>query len=135
MKNGSIIIITAFLLGCVGPSEADHGLVENMPAIINTTSAFSFILRGDNYSSENTIELSFNLQQGQNLASSLIVTEYKGNDTTLIKLEDDSGGEIYKYLIIGDITKLNTAESIEPKKAMITTKNFTGILDWSVTVE
>jgi len=56
MKNVFIIIVTTFFIGCVGPSEANHGLVENMPAVINTTSAFSFILRADNYSSENTIE-------------------------------------------------------------------------------
>ena len=135
MKNVFIIIVTTFFIGCVGPSEADHGLVKNMPAIINTTSAFSFILRADNYSSENTIELSFNLPEGQNLASSLIVTETKGNDTTLIKLEDDGGGEIYKYSIISDIAELNTTASTQPKKAMIITKNFTGILDWSVTVK
>ena len=133
MKNGSIIFITAFFLGCVGPSEADHGLVENIPAIINTTSAFSFILRGDNYSSENSIELSFNLQEGKNLASSLIVTESKSNDTTLIKLEDEDGGEIYKYSIIGDLTQLNTSSTTKPTKATVITKNFTGILDWSLT--
>jgi hypothetical protein len=133
MKNSSIIIFTALFLSCVGPSEADHGLVKNMPAIINTTSAFSFILRGDNYSSENSIELSFNLQEGKNLASSLIVTESKGNDTTLIKLEDEDGGEIYKYSIIGDLTQLNTSSTTKPTKATVITKNFTGILDWSLT--
>ena len=134
MKN-SLIFITAFFLGCVGPSEADHGLVENMPAIINTSSAFSFILRGDNYSSENSIELSFSLPEGQNLASGLIVTEYKGNDTTLIRLEDEAGDEIYNYSINGDITELNTSSTSKPKKAIIITKNFTGILDWSVTAD
>ena len=134
MKN-SLIFITAFFLGCVGPSEADHGLVENMPAIINTSSAFSFILRADNYSSENSIELSFSLPEGQNLASGLIVTEYKGNDTTLIRLEDDAGDEIYKYSINGDITELNTSSTSKPKKAIIITKNFTGILDWSITAD
>ena len=134
MKN-SLIFLTAFFLGCVGPSEADHGLVENMPAIINTSSAFSFILRGDNYSSENSIELSFSLPEGQNLASGLIVTEYKGNDTTLIRLEDEVGDEIYKYSINGDITELNTSSTSKPKKAIIITKNFTGILDWSVTAD
>jgi len=134
MKN-SLIFLTAFFLGCVGPSEADHGLVENLPAIINTSSAFSFILRADNYSSENSIELSFSLPEGQNLASGLIVTEYKGNDTTLIRLEDDAGDEIYKYLINGDITELNTSSTSKPKKAIIITKNFTGILDWSVTAD
>ncbi|MBS00925.1 MAG: hypothetical protein CMG37_05860 [Candidatus Marinimicrobia bacterium] len=134
MKN-SLIFLTAFFLSCVGPSEADHGLVENMPAIINTSSAFSFILRADNYSSENSIELSFSLPEGQNLASGLIVTEYKGNDTTLIRLEDDAGDEIYKYSINGDITELNTSSTSKPKKAIIITKNFTGILDWSVTAD
>ena len=134
MKN-SLIFLTAFFLGCVGPSEADHGLVENMPAIINTSSAFSFILRGDNYSSENSIELSFSLPEGQNLASGLIVTEYKGNDTTLIRLEDEAGDEIYNYSINGDITELNTSSTSKPKKAIIITKNFTGILDWSVTAD
>ena len=134
MKN-SLFFITAFFLGCVGPSEADHGLVENLPAIINTSSAFSFILRADNYSSENSIELSFSLPEGQNLASGLIVTEYKGNDTTLIRLEDDAGDEIYKYSINGDITELNTSSTSKPKKAIIITKNFTGILDWSVTAD
>ena len=134
MKN-SLIFITAFFLGCVGPSEADHGLVENLPAIINTSSAFSFILRADNYSSENSIELSFSLPEGQNLASGLIVTEYKGNDTTLIRLEDDAGDEIYKYSINSDITELNTSSTSKPKKAIIITKNFTGILDWSVTAD
>ena len=134
MKN-SLIFITAFFLGCVGPSEADHGLVENLPAIINTSSAFSFILRGDNYSSENSIELSFSLPEGQNLASGLIVTEYKGNDTTLIRLEDEAGDEIYNYSINGDITELNTSSTSKPKKAIIITKNFSGILDWSVTAD
>jgi len=134
MKN-SLIFITAFFLGCVGPSEADHGLVENLPAIINTSSAFSFILRADNYSSENSIELSFSLPEGQNLASGLIVTEYKGNDTTLIRLEDEAGDEIYNYSINGDITELNTSSTSKPKKAIIITKNFTGILDWSVTAD
>ena len=118
MKN-SLIFLTAFFLSCVGPSEADHGLVENMPAIINTSSAFSFILRADNYSSENSIELSFSLPEGQNLASGLIVTEYKGNDTTLIRLEDEAGDEIYKYSINGDITELNTSSTSKPKKAII----------------
>ena len=134
MKN-SLIFLTAFFLGCVGPSEADHGLVENMPAIINTSSAFSFILRADNYSSENSIELSFSLPEGQNLASGLIVTEYKGNDTTLIRLEDEAGDEIYNYSINGDITELNTSSTSKPKKAIIITKNFTGILDWSITAD
>ena len=106
-----------------------------MPAIINTSSAFSYILRGKNFSEENTIKLTFGLKEGQSLASSLIVTESKVNDTTLIKLEDNTGAEIYKYSIIGDITDLNTSSITQPSKAVIIAKNFTGILDWSITAK
>ena len=135
MKNIFFIKLTILFVGCVGPSDPVHGLVENKPAIINTSSAFSYILRGKNFSEENTIKLTFSLKEGQSLASSLIVTESKVNDTTLIKLEDNTGAEIYKYSIIGDITDLNTSSITQPSKAVIIAKNFTGILDWSITAK
>ena len=135
MKKIYLIKLTILFVGCVLPSDPVHGLVENMPAIINTSSAFSYILRGKNFSEENTVKLIFGLKEGQSLASSLIVTESKGNDTTLIKLEDNTGTEIYKYSIIGDITDLNTSSITQPSKAVIIAKNFTGILDWSITAK
>ena len=135
MKKIFLIKLTILFVGCVGPSDPAHGLIENMPAIINTSSAFSYILRGKNFSEENTIKLTFGLKEGQSLASSLIVTESKVNDTTLIKLEDNTGAEIYKYSIIGDITDLNTSSISQPSKAVIIAKNFTGILDWSITAK
>ena len=36
MKNIFLIKLTILFVGCVGPSDPVHGLVENMPAIINT---------------------------------------------------------------------------------------------------
>ena len=120
---------------CVGAPEADHGLVKNLPAIINSPSAFSYILRGENYSEEKNIELLLNLPANQFVASSIIVTESKISDTTMIRIEDANGEEIYKYEITKDFTQINTTSSKKPKKAIVIAKNFSGIIDLSITAK
>ena len=98
-----------FLLSCVGPPDPDHGFVENLPAVINTSSAFSFSVRGDNYIIDESIDLSLSLQDGKSVASTLIVTDFKSSDTTMVILEDSNGGQIYKYAITGN-TKYGTPQ-------------------------
>ena len=128
-------LMALIIFSCVGAPEADHGLVKNLPAIINSPSAFSYILRAENYSDEKNIELLLTLQANQFVASSIIVTESKINDTTMIKIEDDNGEEIYKYEITRDFTELNTTSSKKPKKAIVIVKNFSGIIDLSITAK
>ena len=48
-KVTPLLLAFCFLFSCVGPPDPDHGFVENLPAVINTSSAFSFSVRGDNY--------------------------------------------------------------------------------------
>ena len=129
----SLMVLINF--SCVGAPEADHGLVKNLPAIINSPSAFSYILRGENYSEEKNIELLLNLPANQFVASSIIVTESKISDTTMIRIEDANGEEIYKYEITKDFTQLNTTSSKKPKKAIVIAKNFSGIIDLSITAK
>ncbi len=128
-------LITFSLYSCVGPPEPDHGLVENLPAIINTPSAFSFSVRGDNYTLDESIDLTFNLEEGKSLASTLIVTDYKGKDTTTVRLEDANGGKIYEYIVTGNTTQVDGSSTDKPKKAVIQGAKFTGILEWTVTAK
>ena len=125
-------IFSFFFISCVGPPDPDHGLVENLPAIINTNTAFTFDLRGDNYTLDESIDISLNLTDGT-LASTLIVTDYKNNDTTIVLLQDVNGEDIYKYIISGNITRSDANTRIKPKKAIIQSNSFTGILSWTVT--
>ncbi|MBT4148786.1 MAG: hypothetical protein HOE46_00260, partial [Candidatus Marinimicrobia bacterium] len=67
------------------------------------------------------------------LASTLIVTDYKNNDTTIVLLQDVNGEDIYKYIISGNITRSDANTRIKPKKAIIQSSSFTGILSWTVT--
>ena len=50
-------IFSFLFISCVGPPDPDHGLVENLPAIINTNTAFTFDLRGDNYTLDELFRL------------------------------------------------------------------------------
>ena len=128
-----LILVTYFSSSCVGPPDPDHGLVENLPAIINTPSAFSYTIRGDNYTLEESIDLLLKLSDGKSVASTLIVTDYKSKDTTMVRLEDSSGRKIYEYVVTGNVTRVDGESTNKPTKAIIKGKKFTGILEWTVT--
>jgi hypothetical protein len=129
----SFILLSYILFSCVGPPDPDHGLVENLPVLINTPSAFSFSVRGDNFTLDEAIDLSFNLQAGKSVASTLIVTDWKGKDTTYVNLEDVNGSLIYKYTVTGNGTAIDQSATTAPKKALIKGSKFTGIIAWTVT--
>ncbi|MDP6339583.1 MAG: hypothetical protein QF842_04540 [Candidatus Marinimicrobia bacterium] len=134
MKKLLTFFLLAFILfSCVGPPDPDHGLVKNLPAVINTPSAFSFSVRGDSYTFEENITLSFSLPAGKSVVSTLIVTDWKGKDTTYVHLEEVNGSEIYKYTVMGNGTSIDQSVSTAPKKAIIKGNKFTGILAWTVT--
>ena len=129
----SFILLSYILSSCVGPPDPDHGLVENLPVVINTSSAFSFSVRGDNFTFDEAIDLSFNLQAGKSVASTLIVTDWKGKDTTYVNLEDVNGSLIYKYTVTGNGTAIDQSATTSPKKALIKGSKFSGIITWTVT--
>ncbi len=133
MKRLLSLSFLSLILSCVGPPDPDHGLVENLPAIINTPSAFSYSLRGDNHPLEESIDLSLKISDGKSVASTLIVTDFKSKDTTTVRLEDGNGGKIYEYIITGNATRVDGSSTSSPKKAIIQGAKFTGILEWTVT--
>lgn len=133
MKKWLLVVVIWNLSACVGPPGPDQGLVENLPVIINTNSAFSFLVRGDNYTFEENINLSLNLPDGKTVASTLIVTEFKSTDTTFIQLVDVDGLKIYDYMVNANMTRVDQTASLKPKKAILQGNKFSGILEWVVT--
>ena len=133
MKKWLLVVVIWNLSACVSPPGPDQGLVENLPVIINTNSAFSFLVRGDNYTFEENIDLSLNLPDGKTVASTLIVTEFKSTDTTFIQLVDVDGLKIYDYMVNANMTRVDQTASLKPKKAILQGNKFSGILEWVVT--
>ena len=80
-------------IGCVGPPEAEYGLVENFPVVINTQNLFTYSLNGDKYSSEDIFELNLSLSDSlHKVITNLIISDYAGSnlDTSIITVENDS---------------------------------------------
>jgi hypothetical protein len=63
----------------------------------------------------------------------LIVTDWKGKDTTYVNLEDVNGSLIYKYTVTGNGTAIDQSATTAPKKALIKGSKFSGIITWTVT--
>tara|TARA_B100000959_G_scaffold135098_1_gene141952 strand:- start:2611 stop:3018 length:408 start_codon:yes stop_codon:yes gene_type:complete len=133
MKKNLLLITLIFSFSCVGAPDADHGLVENLPAIINKENVFSFALRADNFTYNESIDINVTVGSGQSLVSTVIVTDYKGNDTTSIQLIDVNSSNIYNYEIVGNLVVTNDEKNDQPKKANIELNNFSGIFEWVVT--
>ena len=41
--------------------------------------------------------------------------------------------QIYKYIVTGNVTRVNANSRTQPKKAIIQSNSFTGILSWTIT--
>lgn len=127
-------------LNCVAPEEPTDGLLENLPAIVNTADAFTFSLKGNQYSFEETYTLVMNPDSNSVLNTSLIVTGWSGRDTSKIFLINESDSSYAWYQITGNmiytrIDELSADEWNHPKKLLFTGNELTGIIQFSMIKE
>ena len=114
-----VYIFSTFLclliyIGCVGPPEAEYGLVENFPVIINTQDLFTYSLNGDKYSSEEIYELNLSLSDSlHKVITSLIISDYAGfnRDTSIIMVLNDS--------TVANIFHITTNYSLPPSETEV----------------
>ena len=114
-----VYIFSTFLclliyIGCVGPPEAEYGLVENFPVIINTQDLFTYSLNGDKYSSEEIYELNLSLSESlHKVITSLIISDYAGfnRDTSIIMVLNDS--------TVANIFHITTNYSLPPSETEV----------------
>jgi len=129
--------ITAFLLGilfsCVGPADPDHGLVENLPATINKSDVFTFSLRADNFNYNESFPISLSIPSNKKILSTLIITDFSSNDSSIIQILGENDSIIFNYLIQSNKTLSSSKNYTTPKKALIYLNSFSGIVDWVVT--
>ena len=105
-KIGCLLLITGLLVGwnCVGPEEPEDGLIEDLPAVVNTTEVFTFNLKGNNYFFEEEYTLSMKLDSNTVLTTSLIVTNWSGSDTSRIYMINASDTTYAWFQITGNLT-------------------------------
>lgn len=132
---GNLLLLTGILVywNCVGPEEPLDGLIEDMPAVVNTANAFTFNLKGNKYTFDENYTLSMQADTNSVLTTSLIVQNWTGRDTTRIFMIDE-GDTTYSWFQITGNMIYTAVDSLKdgmqniPKKILFEGINFTGTL-------
>ena len=137
MKHTYILVAISLFYNCVGPPEPDDGLIDNLPFVISTAEVFTFALRANDYDVEESYDLSFALDSNAVLATTLIVNEYSGSDSTSIYVNNSADSTLLWYLILGNVvyTRSDTMGSNAlgyPGKINAVGSNFNGVVDFQI---
>ena len=133
MKRLIIFIFFIVLNGCVGPAEPSHGLVENLPAVINKNDVFSFSLRADNFEYEKVFQTTISLENNKQLISTLVISDFTAGDSSYISVMGESDTLIYNYQINSNLVETEIKNHRTVNKVIIYLREFSGIIDWVLT--
>ncbi len=132
MRNVFVILISLiFVVSCVGPEEPLGGLSKNTPVVVNINDAFTFSLRAENYSTEETYNLTFSALDSVTLTTVLIVTDYAGstNDSSYFDIFNSNDSLLNRYALNSNIN-VTPIKNIEtnaiPNKIFFKADNFSG---------
>ncbi len=133
-KNGvPVLIFLLFFIipfsACVGPADPVHGLVENMSVVVNTTDAFTYSLRGKDFSFEEAYDVKLTLMENQSYSVTLVLSEKVGADTTTIIIYGDQNQILNQFYMMANTVRVDAGNTVAPKKVELSGNKFTGILD------
>ncbi len=129
----AILISLIIVVSCVGPEEPLDGLSKNTPVVVNTNEAFTFSLIAENYSTEETYNLTFSEQNPIELATVLIVTDFAGRatDTSYFDIFNSNDSLLNHYMLNSNIN-VTPIENLEtnaiPKKIFFKADDFSGLI-------
>ena len=132
---GNWLLVISILVGwnCVGPEDPLDGLLEDLPAVVNTADVFTFNLKGNKYSFEEKYTLSMKPDSNSVLTTSLFVQNWTGNDTTRIFMFNANDSTYDWFQITGNIIytvtdSLSRDTKIHPRKIRFEGTNFSGTM-------
>ena len=133
MKPLIIFVFFIVLNGCVGPAEPSHGLVENLPAVINKNDVFSFSLRADNFEYEKVFQTTISLENNKQLISTLVISDFTAGDSSYISVMGEKDTLIYNYQINSNLVETEIKNHRTVNKVIVYLRGFSGIIDWVLT--
>ena len=133
MKPLIIFVFFIVLNGCVGPAEPSHGLVENLPAVINKNDVFSFSLRADNFEYEKVFQTTISLENNKQLISTLVISDFTAGDSSYISVMGESDTLIYNYQINSNLVETEIKNHRTVNEVIVYLRGFSGIIDWVLT--
>ena len=134
MKKVNIIFISlVFIASCVGTEEPLDGLSKNLPIIVNTNGAFTLSLRAENYTTEETYNLTFSDLQPIELVTVLLITDFAGraSDTSYFDIFNSNDSLLNHYTLNSNIN-IKPVENLEisaiPNKIFFKADDFSGFV-------
>ncbi len=134
MKNVFVILTTLiFIVSCVGPEEPLDGITKNTPVVVNTNEAFTFSLVAENYTTEETYNLTFSDLNPIELATVLIVTDFAGrtSDTSYFDIFNSNDSLLTRYKLNSNINVApvnNLETNAIPNKIFLKADDFSGFI-------
>jgi len=134
MKNIIVIfVLLIFIVSCVGPEEPLDGLSKNFPVVVNTNEAFTFSLRAENYTTEESYNLTFSNQNPIEFTTVLIVTDFAGraSDTSYFDIFNSNDSLLNHFNLSSNIN-VAPIENLEtqaiPNKIFFKADDFSGLI-------
>lgn len=138
-RFGYWLAIAGILVGwnCVGPEDPTDGLLEDLPSVVNTTDVFTFTLKGNKFSFDESYDLAMKPDSNSVISTSLIVSGWSGNDTSKIFFINSSDTTYAWLQILGNMTytsvdSLTTDTKAHPAKLLFTGTELTGTIQFSL---
>lgn len=132
MKNVIVTLVSLiFIVSCVGPEDPFDGLSKNSPVVVNTNDAFTFSLRAENYTTEETYNLTFSALDSVELTTVLIVTDFAGNasDSSYFDIFNSNDSLLNRYALNSNINVTpikNIETTLIPRKIFFKADDFSG---------
>jgi hypothetical protein len=108
-------------------------LVDDIPFIINTESTFSFILKGNKYSFEESYDLALSTDSSDVIFTTVSITEWSGSDTVWATILTASDTVVTPYTFTANtsfVTNQAVTDSTIPKKIVLVGNLFKGIFEF-----
>ena len=139
MKKVIIFISMILIIACVGPEEPLDELTKNTPIVVNTNDAFTFSLIAENYTTEETYNLTFSDINPIQLATVLIVTDFVGktSDTSYFDITNANDSLLTHYELKSNINVApveNLETSAIPNKIFFKADDFSGFVQLVIAI-
>ncbi|RMF07538.1 MAG: hypothetical protein D6762_07360 [Candidatus Neomarinimicrobiota bacterium] len=139
--KGWLLLGLVGVVACVGPEQPIDGLIENLPAVTNTSKVFTWDLKANNYSLEESYPLELTGKVGDDLLLNVIVTDVGARlDTTRIQLFNRGDTLLFQDFLTTNqvqtvIDTLQTGLRNLPAVFEVNAKRYTGQVHFTLTVQ
>ncbi|NQV36758.1 MAG: hypothetical protein HQ509_01995 [Candidatus Marinimicrobia bacterium] len=139
MKNILLISFSILLIfACVGPEDLNDGLVDNIPTVVNTNEAFTFALKADNYTFNESYSLSFSVIDSSSfISTTLLITGAGNSDSLSITFYGENNVELWPINWGGNMVYVSRDSTalFNPKSVQFKGEDYTGEIQCVLAVD